>query len=59
MRRNKRHSLPALLLFVCGHGIAAPQAQTATVVPLSNGGQAFLTAAGFLPVNDEQKTAVR
>lgn len=26
---------------------------------LSNGGQAFLTAAGFLPLNDEQKTAVR
>ena len=26
---------------------------------LSNGGQAFLTAAGVLPLNDEQKTAVR
>ena len=42
MRRNKRLSLPALLLFVCGQGIAAPQAQDATVVPLANGGQASI-----------------
>ncbi|MFJ5855717.1 type-F conjugative transfer system secretin TraK [Enterobacter cancerogenus] len=49
MRKNKRHSLPALLLFVCGHGIAAPQAQTATVVPLSNGGQASIALSNTDP----------
>jgi len=49
MRRNKRHSLPALLLFVCGHGIAAPQPQTATVVPLSNGGQASIALSNTDP----------
>lgn len=49
MRRNKRHSLPALLLFVCGHGIAAPQAQNATVVPLANGGQASIALSNTDP----------
>nr|WP_245167737.1 type-F conjugative transfer system secretin TraK [Enterobacter genomosp. S] len=38
-----------MLLFVCGHGIAAPQAQTATVVPLSNGGQASIALSNTDP----------
>lgn len=49
MNKNSRRALLALLMLASGQTVAAPAALSATIVPLTNGGQASIAVSNTDP----------
>lgn len=49
MNKNSRRALLALLMLASGQTVAAPSALSATIVPLTNGGQASIAVSNTDP----------
>ena len=47
MNKNSRRALLALLMLASGQTVAAPAALSATIVPLTNGGQASIAVSNY------------
>ena len=63
MNKNSRRALLALMMLASGQTVAAPAALSATIVPLTNGGQASIAVSNTDPnlftVAGDRVTALR